>query len=205
MSRSKSSNNWLQEHHAYHFVQQSKKDGYRSRAVYKLIELNEKDALFRPGQSVIDLGAAPGGWTEYASQFCQEQGKLIAVDLLPIEPVAGAMIIQGDFTEESVLEQILVAVKKQPVDLVLSDMAPNISGMESVDMPRSLYLAELALELARDVLQPNGVFVVKLFQGEGFDQLSASMREVFRSVKFRKPKASRPRSREVYAICKGFK
>ncbi len=205
MSRTKSSSHWLQEHHSDHFVQQSKKDGYRSRAVYKLIELDEKDGLFYPGQFIIDLGAAPGGWTEYASQFCQEKGKLIAVDLLPMDAIAGVSFIQGDFTEQRIFDQIMLIVDNQAVDLVLSDMAPNISGMESVDIPKSMYLAELAFELAKDVMKPEGVFVVKLFQGEGFEALIDSFRQVFKSVRLRKPKASRPRSREIYAVCSGLK
>jgi len=205
MSRTKSSSAWLQEHQSDHFVQQSKKDGYRSRAVYKLIELHEKDQLFRPGQFVIDLGAAPGGWTEYASQFCQTEGKLIAVDLLPIDSVAGANIIQGDFTDQIILDRIMEIVDNQVVDLVLSDMAPNISGMESIDLPKSMYLAELAFELAKDVLKPDGSFVVKLFHGEGFEALIKSFRQVFKAVRLRKPNASRSRSREVYAVCSGLK
>ncbi len=205
MSRSKSSKRWLQEHHSDPFVQQARREGYRSRAVYKLMELQEKDRLLRPGQFVIDLGAAPGGWSEYASQFVGDGGRLIAVDILPMDPIGDVDIIEGDFTEEAVFEQILERIDHQPVDLVLSDMAPNMSGIESVDQPKSMYLVELAYDLAREVLGPQGGFVVKMFQGEGFDPLVKDFRQTFKSVRFRKPKASRPRSREVYAVCQGLK
>lgn len=205
MGRSKSSQRWLQEHHADPYVQKARKEGYRSRAVYKLIELQEKDHLLKPGQFVIDLGAAPGGWTEYASQFTGQNGRVIAVDILPMEPIADVDIIEGDFTEQAILEQILALVDHAPVDLVLSDMAPNISGIDSVDQPKSMYLVELAYDLALQVLDKNGRFVVKMFQGEGFDELVKVFKSTFKSVKFRKPKASRPRSREVYAVCEGLK
>jgi 23S rRNA (uridine2552-2'-O)-methyltransferase len=205
MSRSKSSQNWLREHHDDVYVLQARKDGYRSRAVYKLIEIQQKDKILKPGQFVLDLGAAPGGWSEYVAQFADSRGRLIAVDLLPIEPIAGVEIIQGDFTEQATLEKILELVDRQPLDLVLSDMAPNISGVETIDQPKSMYLAELAFELARDCLNENGSFVVKLFQGEGFEELTSAFRLAFKSVKYRKPKASRARSREVYAVCCGLK
>jgi 23S rRNA (uridine2552-2'-O)-methyltransferase len=205
MSRSKSSSRWLQEHHSDPFVQQARREGYRSRAVYKLIEIQEKDRVLKPGQFVIDLGAAPGGWTEYASQFCGSKGKLIAVDILPVEPVGDAHIIEGDFTEQAVFNQILAEIDNQPVGLVLSDMAPNFSGIESVDQPKSMYLVELAFDLALNVLDKNGSFVVKMFQGAGFDEMVKSFRSAFKTVKFRKPSASRARSREVYAVCQGLK
>lgn len=205
MSRSKSSNQWLKEHHEDIYVLQARKDGYRSRAVYKLIEIQQKDQILKPGQFVLDLGAAPGGWSEYAAQFAGSKGRLIAVDLLPVEPIAGVEFIQGDFTEPEVLDQILDRVDNQPLDLVLSDMAPNISGIGAVDQSKSTYLAELAFELARECLNQNGFFVVKLFQGEGLETLTAAFRSTFKSVKFRKPKASRPRSREIYAVCCGLK
>jgi len=205
MGKSKSSHRWLQEHHSDPYVLQARKEGYRSRAVYKLIELQEKDRLLKPGQFIIDLGAAPGGWTEYASQFSHQNGRVIAVDLLPIEPVADADIIEGDFTEQTILDQILQLVDNSPVDLVLSDMAPNISGIETVDQPKSMYLVELAYDLAIRVLDKKGGFVVKMFQGEGFDEIVREFRKTFKTVKFRKPKASRARSREVYAVCQGLK
>jgi len=205
MSRSKSSQAWLKEHHDDQYVLQARRDGYRSRAVYKLIEIQEKDQIFKSGQFVLDLGAAPGGWSEYAAQYVSAEGGLIAVDLLPIEPIGGAEIIQGDFTEDSTLNEIMQLMDGKTIDLVLSDMAPNLSGMESVDQPKSIYLAELALALAKDKLAKNGVFVTKLFQGEGFDSYVSELRACFQSVKMRKPAASRPRSREIYAVCRGLK
>ncbi|MCP4076814.1 MAG: 23S rRNA (uridine(2552)-2'-O)-methyltransferase RlmE [Gammaproteobacteria bacterium] len=205
MGKSKSSKRWLQEHHADPYVLQSRREGYRSRAVYKLIELQEKDHLLKPGQFVVDLGAAPGGWTEYASQFCSKGGRLIAVDLLEMDSITDVDIIQGDFTEQKVLDEILQLINNSPVDLVLSDMAPNISGIETVDQPKSMYLVELAFEFCLQVLDKNGSFAVKMFQGEGFDEMVRSFRKSFKVVKFRKPKASRARSREVYAVCQGLK
>jgi len=205
MSRSKSSHNWLKEHHDDAYVLQARRDGYRSRAVYKLIEIQQKDQILKPGQFVLDLGAAPGGWSEYVAQFAGSKGRLIAVDLLPIEPIGGVEFIQGDFTEVKILDQILDLVDKRSLDLVLSDMAPNISGIETIDQPKSIYLAELAFELARDCLNQDGSFVVKLFQGEGFEEITSAFRLTFKSVKFRKPKASRARSREIYAVCRGLK
>lgn len=210
MSRSKSSSRWLQEHHSDQFVQQSKLDGFRSRAVYKLKELDEKDKIIKLNQNIIDLGAAPGSWTEYVSQKIngkQENptGRLIAVDILAMDTVADALIIEGDFTEQPVLDEILKAVDQQKIDVVLSDMAPNMSGQESVDQPKAMYLAELALELSLQVLSQKGVFVIKLFHGVGMDVYTKQLRASFKSVAFRKPSASRSRSREVYAVCKGLK
>ncbi len=205
MGRSKSSKRWLEEHHADEYVLKSRREGYRSRAVYKLIELQEKDHLLKSKQFVVDLGAAPGGWTEYASQFCSKGGRLIAVDLLEMDSITDVDIIQGDFTEQKVLDEILELINNSPVDLVLSDMAPNISGIETVDQPKSMYLVELAFEFSLQVLDKNGSFAVKMFQGEGFDEMVRSFRKSFKVVKFRKPKASRPRSREVYAVCQGLK
>ena len=205
MSRSKSSQNWLKEHHDDAYVLQARRDGYRSRAVYKLIEIQHKDQVLKPGQFILDLGAAPGGWSEYAARFVGNKGRVIAVDLLPVEPIAGVEIIKGDFQERETLDQILDLIGRQPFDLVLSDMAPNISGIDTVDQPRSVYLAELAFELARDCLNENGCFVVKLFQGEGFEALTSAFRLAFKSVRYRKPKASRARSREIYAVCSGLR
>jgi len=205
MSRSKSSQNWLREHHDDAYVLQARRDGYRSRAVYKLIEIQHKDQVLKPGQFILDLGAAPGGWSEYAARFVGNKGRVIAVDLLPVEPIAGVEIIKGDFQECETLDQIQDLTGGQPFDLVLSDMAPNISGIDTVDQPRSVYLAELAFELARDCLNENGCFVVKLFQGEGFEALTSAFRLAFKSVRYRKPKASRARSREIYAVCSGLR
>jgi 23S rRNA (uridine2552-2'-O)-methyltransferase len=205
MSRSKSSKRWLQEHHQDAYVLKAREQGYRSRAVFKLAEIQQKDRIIKPGQLVLDLGAAPGGWSEYAQQLVGDQGKVIALDLLPIEAIAGVDFIEGDFTEQQTLEQLLGLINDRQLDLVLSDMAPNLSGMDSLDQPRSIYLAELALDLAGKFLTADGVFVVKLFQGEGFEDLIASLRLSFKSVRFRKPDASRARSSEIYAVCSGLK
>jgi len=205
MSRSKSSKRWLQEHHQDEYVLKARAEGYRSRAVFKLDEIQQKDQVLKAGQNVLDLGAAPGGWSEYASRIVGERGRIIAVDLLPMEAVAGVEFLQGDFTEQQTLEQILLLSGERRFDLVLSDMAPNLSGMESVDQPRSIYLAELAFDLAARFLDPKGVFVVKLFQGSGSDDLIASMRRTFLKVKLRKPDASRARSSEIYAVCDGLR
>ncbi len=205
MPRSKTSQKWLKEHHDDAYVLRARREGYRSRAVYKLIEIQHKDQILNPGQIVLDLGAAPGGWSEYAAQIVGNKGRLIAVDLLPVDPIAGMEFIKGDFGERETLDQILDLIDRQPIDLVLSDMAPNISGIGTVDQPRSVYLAELAFELACDCLHREGCFVVKLFQGEGFEALTSAFRLAFKSVRYRKPKASRARSREIYAVCCGLK
>jgi len=205
MSRSKSSKRWLQEHHQDAYVLKAREQGYRSRAVFKLAEIQQKDRIIKPGELVLDLGAAPGGWSEYAQQIVGDQGKVIALDLLPIEPIAGVEFIQGDFTEQQTLDRLLALIDDRRLDLVLSDMAPNLSGMDSVDQPRSIYLAELAFDLARQFLAVDGVFVIKLFQGEGFEDLVSLFRLSFKSVRFRKPDASRARSSEIYAVCCGLR
>ena len=205
MARSKSSKRWLNEHFDDEFVLRAQKEGYRSRAIYKLIEIQQKDRILKPGMTVIDLGAAPGGWTEYAVKQLGRQGRMIALDILPMEPVAGVEIIQGDFREDAILRQLLDLMGGASADLVISDMAPNISGMEVVDIPRAYYLAELALDLARQVLKPGGGLLVKLFQGEGFDAYQKDLKQDFKRVVMRKPKASRARSREIYALATGYK
>jgi 23S rRNA (uridine2552-2'-O)-methyltransferase len=205
MSRSKSSKRWLQEHHQDEYVLKARAQGYRSRAVFKLAEIQQKDRVLRSGQFVLDLGAAPGGWSEYASQIVGDQGKIIALDLLPIEPIAGVTFVQGDFTEQETLDRLLALTGDRRFDLVLSDMAPNLSGMDSVDQPKSIYLAELAFDVAENFLISTGVFVVKLFQGAGSEELIAQFRSRFKSVKLRKPDASRSRSSEIYAICDGLR
>jgi 23S rRNA (uridine2552-2'-O)-methyltransferase len=205
MSRSKSSSRWLKEHFDDEFVLRAQKEGYRSRAIYKLIEIQQKDHILKPGMTVIDLGAAPGGWSEYAVKKLGSKGRMIALDILPMEPIGGVEIIEGDFREEAVLEQLLDLMDDAGADLVISDMAPNISGMEVVDIPRSYYLAELALDLARQVLKPGGGLLVKLFQGEGFDAYQKELKQSFSRVVMRKPKASRARSREIYALATGYK
>ncbi|MCL6269988.1 23S rRNA (uridine(2552)-2'-O)-methyltransferase RlmE [Sansalvadorimonas sp. 2012CJ34-2] len=205
MARSKSSASWLKEHFDDQYVQQSQKDGYRSRASYKLLEMAEKDKLFRPGMSVVDLGAAPGGWTQVAGEKIGEKGRVVASDILPMDPIADVTFVQGDFTEDSVLAEILRAIGDDQVDLVISDMAPNMSGVKASDQPRAMYLVELALDLARQVLKPGGSFLVKIFHGEGFDEYLKDMRTSFGSVATRKPGASRARSRETYLLGRQFK
>lgn len=205
MARSKSSKRWLSEHFDDEYVRRAQQEGYRSRAVYKLIEIQKKDRILKPGMTVIDLGAAPGSWSEYAVKKLGPAGRMIALDILPMEPIAGVEFIQGDFREDAVLEQLLELIGDTGADLVISDMAPNISGMEVVDIPRSYYLAELALDLARRVLGPGGGFLAKLFQGEGFDAYLKELKQNFARVVLRKPKASRGRSREVYVLASGYK
>lgn len=205
MARSKTSAEWLREHVDDIYVQKAQQDGYRTRASYKLIEMDEKDQLIKPGMVILDLGAAPGGWSQVVGRKLNGNGVIIASDILPMDPIADVDFIQGDFTEQSVFDQIMAAVGGRPVDLVISDMAPNMSGMASIDQPGSMYLVELALDMARQVLKPNGQFVAKVFQGDGFDQYVKDVRESFSKVMIRKPKASRPRSREVYVVGKGFR
>ncbi|GAA5317123.1 MAG: 23S rRNA (uridine(2552)-2'-O)-methyltransferase RlmE [Candidatus Pelagadaptatus aseana] len=204
-SRSKSSNRWLDEHFNDQYVQRSQQDGYRSRASYKLIELIEKDKLVRPGMTVVDLGAAPGGWSQVAAELVGDKGRVIASDILPMDSLADVHFIQGDFTEDEVFEELMTALGPNKADLVMSDMAPNMSGMADVDQPRAMYLVELALDMARNTLRPKGNFVAKVFQGEGFDEYLKDVRVSFQTVVTRKPSASRPRSREVYIVGKGFK
>jgi len=205
MSQTKSSRRWLKEHFTDPFVKQAQKEGYRSRAVYKLQALHEKDKLFKPGMVVVDLGAAPGGWSQLARQLIGRKGRVVAMDILPMEPIEDVEFIQGDFMDELVLQKLLNILQGQPVDLVMSDIAPNMSGVDAVDQPRIMYLAELALEFAQQVLMPKGYFLVKLFQGAGFDQYLLSLRKIFTQVVIRKPAASRARSAEVYLLAKGFR
>ena len=206
MAKKKSSSKaWLKEHRDDVYVQRAQKEGYRSRACYKLIELNEKDRLLRPGMMVVDLGSAPGGWSQVAAGIVGVKGRVIATDILPMDTLEDVDFIQGDFTEEAVFDALLEAIGDEPVDLVMSDMAPNMSGMTAVDQPRAMYLVELAVDMASRVLAPKGAFVAKVFQGEGFDELFRGLREQYQTVLTRKPDASRPRSREVYIVAKGFK
>jgi 23S rRNA (uridine2552-2'-O)-methyltransferase len=204
LPRSKSSGRWLREHHGDAYVQRSREEGYRSRASYKLAELVRADRLIRSGDIVIDLGAAPGGWSQVAAERLRNTGRVIASDILPMDLLPGVLFVQGDFTEEPVFEQILAALGEARADLVMSDMAPNMSGIRSVDQPRSMALAELALDLARKTLRPGGRFLCKLFHGEGFDDFIRDLRSSFASVVTRKPDASRDRSREVYVVAKEF-
>ncbi|MDA3933535.1 MAG: 23S rRNA methyltransferase [Gammaproteobacteria bacterium] len=200
MARSKSSRAWLQEHFDDHWVQQARALGWRSRAAFKLQQLDERLALLRAGQVVVDLGAAPGSWCQYASARIGERGSLIAVDLLPIEPLPGVTIIEGDFREQAVLEQLQRCLNGRAVDVVLSDMAPNISGIRTVDQTAAMYLAELALDFARQQLRVGGHWICKVFQGEGFDELLRSARAEFEQVRMHKPESSRDRSREQYMV-----
>jgi 23S rRNA (uridine2552-2'-O)-methyltransferase len=204
-SASKTSKGWLKEHFDDQYVQRAWQDGYRSRASYKLLALDDKDRLFRPGMTVIDLGAAPGGWSQVAAERVGPEGVVIASDLLEMDALAGVDFIQGDFTEEEVLEALLAVLGSRPVDLVMSDMAPNMSGMAAIDQPQAMYLVELALDLAGQTLRPGGTFLAKVFQGEGFDDYLKALRERFTRVVTRKPEASRARSREVYLLAQGFR
>ncbi len=205
MARSKSSHQWLQEHFRDEFVKKAHEQGWRSRAVFKLQEIQEKDRLIKPGMNILDLGAAPGGWSQYARKLIGANDKVFALDILPIEPLEGVEFIQGDFREDEILTRIIERLGDRTINLVLSDMAPNITGNKAIDQPGSMYLAELALDMARQVLERNGNFLVKLFQGQGSDDFLGEVRRNFSKVLIRKPKASRSRSNEVYVLAKGFK
>lgn len=205
MSRTKSSQRWMREHFDDPYVKKAQKDGYRSRAVYKLEELDKKYRLIKPGCTIVDLGAAPGGWSQYAAYKVGSKGKIFALDILPMDTLPDVAFIQGDFREESVLGELMQLIGEEKATLVLSDMAPNMSGMDAIDQPKGMYLAELALELAREVLAKGGNYVVKVFQGEGFDEYIRQCRDSFGKVLIRKPEASRGRSREVYVVGQGFK
>ena len=203
--RTPSSTRWLKEHFDDKYVQKAQKLGLRSRAVFKIDEIQLKDKLIKPGMTVVDLGAAPGGWSQFAVEQVGDKGRVIACDILPMDPIAGVDFLQGDFREEAVLAALLERVGDAKVDVVMSDMAPNMSGTLAVDQPRSMYLVELALEMCKEVLAPNGSFVVKVFQGVGSEEYLKAVRELFKVVKVRKPDSSRARSREVYIVATGFK
>ena len=200
-----SSKAWLKEHRDDVYVQRAQVDGYRSRACYKLLELNEKDRFIKPGMTVVDLGSAPGGWSQVAAKLVGHKGRVIASDILPMDAIAGVDFIQGDFTEQSVFDEIQAVIGTDQPSVVMSDMAPNMSGIVDVDQPKAMYLVELALDLAVQMLPQGGVFAAKVFHGEGFDDWLKSVRTNFQSVNSRKPAASRPRSKEVYVVAKGFK
>ncbi|WP_347904004.1 23S rRNA (uridine(2552)-2'-O)-methyltransferase RlmE [Pseudomonas purpurea] len=204
MARSKTSLGWLKRHVNDPYVKQAQKDGYRSRASYKLLEVQEKYKLIRPGMSVVDLGAAPGGWSQVTSRLIGGQGRLIASDILEMDSIPDVTFIQGDFTQDEVLAQILEAVGNSQVDLVISDMAPNMSGTPEVDMPKAMFLCELALDLAARILKPGGNFVIKVFQGEGFDAYVKDARQKFDKVQMIKPDSSRGSSREQYMLAWGY-
>ena len=206
MGKKKSSSRaWLKEHHDDIFVQRAQKEGYRSRAVYKLMEINDKDQILRRGMSVLDLGSAPGGWSQVAAKLVGEAGRVVASDILSMDTLPDVVFVRGDFTEQETYDRIVASLNDKPLDVVLSDMAPNMSGMPEVDQPRSMYLVELATELAERALAPGGAFITKVFQGEGFEPWFRQIRGRFDRVTTRKPSASRPRSREVYIVATGFK
>jgi len=200
-----SSKAWMHEHVNDEFVKRAQKEGYRARAAYKLIEIDDKDKLIKPGMTIVDLGATPGSWSQVANQRLKGQGRIIALDLLEMEPIKGVEFIQGDFREEAVLRQLESSLQGKQVDLVIADMAPNMSGITVVDQAGAAYLTELALEFSRDWLKPSGNFLVKVSIGAGFDEILASMRGLFDKVVTRKPKASRGRSNEVYLLGLGKK
>lgn len=204
MAVSKSSRQWLDRHVNDEYVKRAQKEGYRSRAAYKLLEIQDRDRVLKPNQTVVDLGAAPGGWCQVAKQIVGPKGKVIALDILPMDPIVDVDFIQGDFREEGPLQRLTEILDGRPVDLVISDMAPNVSGMAAVDQPSSIYLCELALDFAKQALTPGGGFVVKVFQGEGFEQYLQEVRACFKKVVTRKPKASRSRSREVYLVAGNY-
>jgi 23S rRNA (uridine2552-2'-O)-methyltransferase len=205
MPRSKSSSTWLQRHVSDPFVKKAQLDGYRSRSAYKLIELNEKDRLIRPAMRIMDLGSAPGGWSQVAGSLVGAKGRVLATDILPMEPIKNVDFIQGDFTDEKIVEQLLEWLGGGKFDLIVSDIAPNITGIDSADQASSMYFLELALDTVRQTLKPGATFVAKMFQGSGSDDYVKDLRTSFEKVLIRKPAASRAQSREVYIVAKGFK
>ncbi len=204
MARTKGGRHWMQEHLNDEYVIKAQKEGHRARAIYKLMEIDERDRLIIPGHYVVDLGAAPGSWSEYAVTKVGKNGRIFALDLLEIEPIKGVEFIQGDFRSGEVLDQLMGLIENHSVDLVMSDMAPNISGVRAVDQPRSMYLAELSHELAKNVLKPGGDLLIKIFNGEGLDEFKKQLRNDFDKLIIRKPKASRARSRENYLLARGY-
>ena len=205
MARSKTSPRWLKEHFDDPYVKMAQRDGYRSRASYKLLEIQEKDRILRPGMTVVDLGAAPGGWSQVTSRVIGDRGRLIASDILPMDSIADVTFILGDFTEDEVFAEILQAIGETQVDLVISDMAPNMSGVKVADQARAMFLCELALDLAMRVLRPGGDFLIKIFQGDGFDAYLKDVRQNFDKLQMRKPLSSRDRSREQYLLARGYR
>jgi 23S rRNA (uridine2552-2'-O)-methyltransferase len=205
MPRSKSSSQWLARHINDPFVKQAQRDGYRSRSAYKLIELNQKDRLIRPGMRILDLGSAPGGWSQVAGKLVGAKGRVLATDILPMDAVVNVDFIQGDFTEQAIVAQLLAWLDGGRFDLIISDIAPNITGIDSADQASSMYFLELALDTVRRTLKPGATFVAKMFQGSGSDDYLKELRKSFEKVLTRKPAASRAQSREVYLVAKGFR
>ena len=200
-----SSRRWMHEHLTDEYVKKAQKEGYRSRAAYKLLEIIEKNQIINKGDKILDLGAAPGSWSQVAAKIVGKSGQVIASDILSIEEISGVNFLQGDFTKQSVYDELITLTKGSSIDIVLSDMAPNMSGQLSVDQPKSIYLAELAIDLAVKTLSKNGYFIVKIFQGDGFDDYVKNARKIFKKVSIIKPKASRPRSKEVYLLASQLK
>jgi 23S rRNA (uridine2552-2'-O)-methyltransferase len=205
MARTKSSNEWLRRHVNDPFVKKAQLEGYRSRSAYKLIELNEKDRLIRPGMFLLDLGSAPGGWSQVAGKLVGAKGRVLATDILPMDPIKNVDFVQGDFTDEAVVAQLIEELGGSKFDLIISDIAPNITGIDSADQASSMYFLELALDTVRKTLKPGATFVAKMFQGSGSDLYLKELRTSFAKVLTRKPSASRAESREVYIVAKGFK
>jgi len=205
MARTKSSAGWLSRHLSDPFVKQAQKDGYRARSAYKLIELNEKDRLIRPGMRIMDLGSAPGGWSQVAGKLVGDRGRVLATDILPMDALVNVDFIQGDFTEDAIVQQVLDWLGDAKFDLIISDIAPNTTGIDSADAAKSIYLLELALDMAQKTLKSQANFAAKMFQGSGSDQYLKELRTHFEKVAIRKPAASRKESREVYIVAKGFK
>ncbi len=205
MPRTKSSSEWLRRHVNDPFVKQAQLDGYRSRSAYKLIELNEKDRLIKPGMRILDLGSAPGGWSQVAGRLVGKKGRVLATDILPMDPVPNVDFIQGDFTDDKVVEELLAWLEGGRFDLIISDIAPNLSGIDSADQAGSMYFLELALDTVRKTLKPGATFAAKMFQGSGSDDYVKELRKSFEKVLIRKPAASRAQSREVYIVAKGFR
>ncbi len=204
MKRTKSSKRWLQEHFDDVYVKKAQVEGYRSRAVYKLKEVDEKESLLKPGMTVVDLGAAPGGWTQYVSERLQGRGRIVALDILPMDALPDVDFVLGDFREDEVLQKLIALIPEHSVDLILSDMAPNMSGTTAIDIPRAMYLVELAFDFAEKMLKPGGSMLIKIFHGAGFDELVKQARSSFEKVVIRKPSASRARSKETYLLAKGY-
>ena len=205
MSRTKSSQRWLARNARDKYVKRARQEGARSRAIYKIEEIDQRDRLLRPGMTVVDLGAAPGGWSQYVKSRVGDSGRVLALDILPMEPIVGVEFIEGDFTEQPVLDSLLHQLNDKKVDLVISDMAPNMTGVASVDQARSMHLAELALEFVDKALSPGGSLLIKTFQGAGFNEFHAHLRRRFEKLVARKPSASRAESKEIYLLGRGFR